>query len=491
MTIRSWKHHARKRTLPSSYYTWQLARPGRPALPASYFWTWDHSCNWMLDDPGLQSGGCYNRYFKAPETFVEDYRRLTDLAAGLGIKGIVIWGFLRDTHGGIEASKKVAAYAAQKGVAIMPGFGTTWYGGAYYEGNHPYNMDTFLEKYPEARMLDKDGRPMAYSGKYGACLAHPAYQEWLRESLAWLYREFEIGGLNLENGDYLVDYHPAVQALRKEWPEDDPDVFFHQGMSYRQALEAVSDRLGDTLNAYATYSGFQYTDTLTQNTGMGRRPPAMLKLLPPQALCQWTLTGMLLPEPLPLTAYLDDGAPAAAFDNPNWPADLKPPAPRNVGFVHQGSQWSNVGRNQCIVGTIKEACLRAYRSGLEGVSIHGEMTARHIPYALNYLAFSHFTHWPEDNLREFGRKTLGAVLGSEADGETFAEVMAYWDAGTATEEHKKLAQAGAHGIRDIRSCGSAGLDVDEYQRFRFWEWLDWMVKNNFKRCDSGVGTVGW
>ena len=78
-----------------------LERP-KPALPSSYFWTWDHRTNWVLDDPGCLNWGWRNKYLKQPETFVEDYRRLTDLAAGLGVKGIIIWGFLRDSHGGIE-----------------------------------------------------------------------------------------------------------------------------------------------------------------------------------------------------------------------------------------------------------------------------------------------------------------------------------------------------------------------------------------------------
>lgn len=90
---------------------WRLERP-KPALPSSYSWTWDHSTNWCLDDPGMQTGGCYNKYFKRPEPFLEDYRRLTDFAAGLGIKGITIAGFLRDSHGGVEYAKRVAAYAA-------------------------------------------------------------------------------------------------------------------------------------------------------------------------------------------------------------------------------------------------------------------------------------------------------------------------------------------------------------------------------------------
>ena len=75
---------------------WNLSRPKKAALPNSYFWTWDHSTNWMLDDPGTLNWGCCNKYLKRPETFLEDYRRLTDFAAGLGVKGILIWGFIRD-----------------------------------------------------------------------------------------------------------------------------------------------------------------------------------------------------------------------------------------------------------------------------------------------------------------------------------------------------------------------------------------------------------
>jgi hypothetical protein len=457
---------------------WKLDRP-KPALPESYFWTWDHSTNWVLDDLGMQVTGCYNKYFKRTETFIEDYRRLTDCAAGLGIKGVVIWGFLRDSHGGVEASKRVAADAAAKGVAILPGFGTTWYGGAYYEGTHRYNLAGFLRKHPDARMLDEKGQPYAFNGDFGACPAHPAYQAWLRESLNWMFREFQIGGLNLENGDMLVDHHPLTRAMRKDWPADDPEAFYFQGLSYQQALEAIRDRLPSKRVAYATYTGFNYGKDLVQNVSMGTRPPAMLKLLPEAGICQWTLTGMVLKNPLPLTSYLDDGAPAAAFDNPNWPRDLRAPSIRGVGFVHQGSQWSG-HRNQQVISTIKEACLQAYRSGLEGVSIHGEVSFRHIPNALNYLAYSHFTHWPEDNLRQFGRKTLGQVLGSEEHGEAYAEILANWDAGTLTKEHVKEADPGKRGFR-ARVAGSACDTVEEFQRYRYWEWLQRMVKGKHDR----------
>jgi hypothetical protein len=467
-------HPNRTRNIPVSppIPAWNLQHDGPSMLPASYFWTWDHSCNWCLDDPGLQTRGCYNRYYKKPDTFLEDYRRLTDVAQALDIRGIVIWGFLRDAHGGEAYARQVADYAAAKGVAILPGVGTTWYGGVYYEGASPYALASFLEQHPDARMLDDQGNPRRdHAGNYGACLAHPAYQEWLQKSLAWLFREFPIGGVNLENGDFLVDHHPLVRALRAQWPADDPEVFFHQGMSYRQALDRMAARLDDGLCTFATYSGFQYSERLEQNTGMGKKAPAMFAFLPPRSIAQWTLTGMLKRPSVPLTAFLDDGAPPAVYDNPNWPRGVRPPSARSVGFLHQGSQWDQVGRYRCIVGTIKEACLRAVESGLEGISIHGEVTSRHIPWALNYLAFSHFTHWPQDTLRAFGRKTLGQVLGSDQAGEDFAVVLAHWDAGTLTDDLRKLASPSSHGF-SATSCSCACPDAESYQRMRFWEWLE-------------------
>lgn len=444
---------------------WDLSRP-KPALPSSYFWTWDHSTNWMLDDPGMLNAGCYNKYLKRPETFVEDYRRLTDLAAGLGITGILIWGFLRDSHGGIEYAKRVASYAASKGVAIMPGIGTTWYGGAYYEGNHKYNLETFLEKTPDARAYAVDG----LNGQHiegGACPSSPAFLEWLAEAVRWLFDEFEIGGANLENGDFVLCEEPRCKAHKDSWPAGDAEFFRLQAMSYLPALEAIRDLLGSKLVTWATYSGFVPGTSEMKNATayMHCDRPVIADRAPADSVAQWTITGMLRKEPLPLAAYLDDGAPEAAFDNPNWPEGLTGPTQRGCGFIHQGSQWSSPRRYDLAVSSIKEGCLRAYRSGLEGVVIHGEVSSRSVPNALNYLAFSHFIHWPEDNLRQFGRKTLGQVLENEDEGEAFTAALAAWDSGAMTDEQKKDVRARATSLwNDV--CKGENLE-----RWRFWNWL--------------------
>ena len=290
---------------------WSLERP-EPALPSSYFWTWDHSTNWVLDDPGLVTSGCSNKYLKRPETFVEDYRRLTDPAAGLGVTGIVIWGFLRASHGGIEAGKRVADYAASKGVAIMPGVGTNWYGGCHYKGDHPHNLETFITKHPEARLVSKDWDSDGEYGSTGINPTHPLFAEWLQKGVRWLFEEFAIGGVNIENGDYIVDLSESSEAHKKNWPVGDPDFFRMQFLGYDPALRAVENLLPEKVVTWATYTGFvpgESPDGSNQPAYLRCERPVLLDRLPQQAICQWTLTHMLLDKPLPLVAFLNDGAP--------------------------------------------------------------------------------------------------------------------------------------------------------------------------------------
>lgn len=457
----------------------QLDRPN-PALPSSYFWTWDHCTNHVLDDPGNQVFGCYNRYLKQPETFVEDYRRLTDLAAGLGVKGIVIWGFLRDAHGGVEFSKRVAEYAASKGVAIMPGVGTTHYGGVYYEGDHPYCIETFLTEHPDAYMIKEDGSPRAGS----ACPSHPAFRAWMTEGLEWLFREFAIGGVNFENGDLMVCHCPRCNEHKAGWPDGDPDFFRLQAMSYVPALQTLDRQLADKLITWAAYTGFmtgENEDTLdpllVQIPSMSCKRPVIFDRAPAQSIAQWTLTWMVrqrdmaYDRPLPLLAFLDDGAPAAALDIPQWPNAVIPPSGmRSVGFLHQGSQCT-LDRYEPVISTIKEGCLRAYRAGLEGVSIHGEMTPRHATWQLNYLAFSHFIHWPEDSLREFGRKTLGQIMENEEEGEAFIELYAHLESGSFTEDHRKEMITRTRLATDKVEHGDIQHVEPIMDRWRLWDWL--------------------
>lgn len=94
-----------------------------PALPYRLFWTWDHSTNWYLNQNGQQDIGFANPYLKPEMGFLEDYKRLVDFMSLNRINGVTIYGFLRDTHGGIEAAQEICRYANERGVRIFQEWG--------------------------------------------------------------------------------------------------------------------------------------------------------------------------------------------------------------------------------------------------------------------------------------------------------------------------------------------------------------------------------
>jgi len=402
--------------------------PEPTALTRDYLWTWDHSTNWVLDDPGLQTWGCNNSYTKRARTYVKDYRRLTDMCAANGIGGYLIYGFVRKSHGGIEAAKEVAHYAASKGVRVMPGLGTTEYGGVCYEGDFEFNLGTFLKGHPDCAHVDAEGR----KSPCGLCPTHPDVIKWMRDGAQWLMENFEIGGVNLENGDFLTCYCPRCREMTEKLGAGELGYFAGQLEGYRHSLDALKAYFKDKWITYATYSGFtQLPAGKEVETGLGfteGHPPAFVEAFPEESIAQWTLTPMVLQEPLPLKAYLECGAPEAVYDNPNWPRGLKVPTAHSVGFVHQGSQWTGT-RYSLILSTIKEACLRGAEAGLEGVVIHGEVTDRYVPWWLNYQALVHFSAHPTDDMRSFANARLAPVLGGEDAAQLFMETLARWDAG--------------------------------------------------------------
>ena len=112
-------------------------------------WCWDHSTNWTPAVHGRQTFGANQSYEKRPEVFLSDYKRLLDFLGRKGFVGLCVWGLLRESHGGVEAAREIVRYGRGRGVAVTPGVGLFTYGGAFYEGRHDYNLETFALKHPE------------------------------------------------------------------------------------------------------------------------------------------------------------------------------------------------------------------------------------------------------------------------------------------------------------------------------------------------------
>ncbi len=306
----------------------------KPAFPMRYYWTLDNSTNWVLDDPGNQFQGCTLRYTKKPETFVEDYRRLVDHCIEMRFNGILVWGFLRDCHGGAAAAYEVAKYATDRGIVLMPGIGTTAYGGPYIEGNHPCNIETYLSRNQE---LAKRGRDKRYED-VGMSPYHAPTVEWIARGVEWIYRSFHIGGCNLENGDFLVDESPRAKRIRARIKTGEKDFFKDQYYGYKMALDVAHRLKPDGWNVYATYAGFGRDPKMSgAHESMGA-VPYYATHMPKSAIAQWTLSGMVKHDIIPLREWMKSPRPAGIYDNPRWPKGLRPPTPRSTGFLHQASQ---------------------------------------------------------------------------------------------------------------------------------------------------------
>jgi hypothetical protein len=170
------------------------------------WWTWDVRTRWARGFSG------------SADAFIQNYRRAVDAARRYGVEGIVVWGFLRDRHGGAEAARRVCDYAREQGVLILPGVGIDSYGGVYYEGDSPYSLNAYLAAHPEARAVDADGSPQIQrwppsdtSQRFVGCPADAGLMGFYRESIDWLVETFDLGGFQIEQGDVALCHCPRCR----------------------------------------------------------------------------------------------------------------------------------------------------------------------------------------------------------------------------------------------------------------------------------------
>lgn len=376
------------------------------AFTQRIWWTWDHRTNWTGEPAGAQSFGCDNPYLRGAERFLADYRAAIDRAAAYGINGIVIWGFLRDSHGGIAAARQLCDYAVSKNVRILSGVGTSVYGGFYYEGEHEFSARTWLARHPDLRSLGPDGRP-----ENSLCPAKPENQRWLRDGVRWLFETFAIGGLNLEYGDYKVCHCPDCVASRAADDSGDPDFYKDMVRSILPTIEAARLAAPDAWITYATYTGF--------DAAMRARLPGFVARLPEAAICQWTATYLLdSPEDL-------SGVPGRRRKKADWPDGLGPPTRRNAVLWHQGGPWGVGSGPSVCIQLIAEVCRKAARAGIDGLVCYGEVGDWCPASRLNYTALEYFARRPEGDLASFATEALAPrlFLGDEEEARTYLAVL--------------------------------------------------------------------
>jgi hypothetical protein len=399
---------------------------GAPVLTYRTFWTWDHSTNWDLEQIGVQEIGVFNPYGKPPDGFLADYTRLVDFMSRNRIPAVVIYGMFRDSHGGVAAAQALCRYANERAVRILPGVAINAYGGVYWEGDHPFNLATWLRTHPElsARMehgvgfqIEDLAFPLSFPRSdytVSGCPSRPENQQWMADGIAWLAETCDIGGINIESGDYGVcgcDICSARRAAREDASRrgQSEESWSHADMAdfYPRLFEAA--RLHAQRDDLWLYSELQWDNLLDAEAH------APLRTLPREGIYQHTLNRSywnLVKERL----------------TPDYVDAL--PTETNVFRAQFACQWNGsraTDRYKFNGRDFAELAWKAAECGIQGLTVWGEASAFSASTEMSYLAFARFTYDPSLTWDRFVREEVAPRLGGEEAANRFLEITGLLD----------------------------------------------------------------
>ena len=429
-----------------------------------FFWSWDHSTNWCLNSLGAQNCGVGNEYSKDPDMFERDYKRAIDWCAEHKMTAHGIVGMLRDRHGGVDAARRVCAYARERGTLVYIIAGLFAYGGIYYEGDHKYSLEKFFEKNPETIAINKDGEKVRKICKgrggtkreYQGCASNELLHEFVLESLDWLFREIpELGGIQMESSDTGVCDCPRCRARRGDERPDEPISLADMAAIYPDAAEAVRRVDPDALIICETYHHFLDKEA---KLFASENPDANLKKLlamPESTFWQWKCD-----------IALRDGS---------WTSDSRMIKNmqkfRHIVRAHTGTQWWD-GRYTLGIDLIRRQCELTYDSGLDSVSMFGEISPYHTNSEFIYLALEYFADNPHSSLHSFVEDIMAPRLGGISEAETYKEYADYY------MEIDKIPKA----IADIAKITVAQTD---YEVVRRWQYLASFLNSFYFEIKNG------
>jgi hypothetical protein len=379
-----------------------------PTIKTRMFWTWDHSTEWALNRPGAQTLGASNPYSRTTQVFLQDYTEVLNWCRGHNIDAVVVWGLLRDSHGGLDAAKRLCDVASKKGVRLLCGVGLNAYGGVYYEGSSSYSLERHLESNPELYAFDSDGKKMVFNlGVNGprlshhACPSRPENQDFAAESLRWLFKNLPLGGVQIETGDTGV-----CQCARCKTRRRHPSSTFSwedMMLMYPIAADAIRSVSPDAWIICETYSHpepFVKPDKIPKfGEGKPAWADACLARFPRDVFVQWVCDDYVRPKSL--APWTSSGTVSSA-------------AHRNIMRAHFSTFWEGL-RGELAIDWIADMVQQSLRHGFDAISLFGEVSPFHAGSELNYLALTNYGSAgnPQAKLDVFLRDVAGPLLGGE------------------------------------------------------------------------------
>ena len=395
---------------------------GESPIKTRMFWTWDNSTEWALNRPGAQTIGACNQYGRTKEAFLEDYTALLRWCGCHNIDAVVVWGLLRDCHGGMEAAKRLCDVAAKEKVRLLCGVGLNAYGGVYYEGNSPYSLERHLQAHPELYALYADGDKMIIDvygnkvsfnnsgmpgprGHYHACPSRRENQDFIAESLTWLFKNLELGGVQIETGDTGVCLCKQCRDRRKH----PVSTFSWEDMAlmYPLATAAIRSVAPDAWIVCETYSHPQpCAEPNNEAPGFGGGKPAWADA----ALAEFPRGRGIFVQ------WVCDQFVRGGPTGPAWTTEgrVSSTAHHNVMRAHFGTYWDwGWFRGELAIEWIAKMVQQSMTAGFDGISLFGEVSPFYAGAELNYLALADFGSAgnPKADLDAFEQRVASPLLG--------------------------------------------------------------------------------
>jgi hypothetical protein len=447
-----------------------------PGLPYRTWWNWDHSTNWSMTQIGAQNIGVMNPYAKPPEGFLADFKRVVDYMSLHRIAAITIFGFLRDSHGGIGAAQELCRYATERGVRILPGIAINAYGGVVWDMDHEFNLATWLRKHPElaAQMEHQAGFqlkdlsfPLFFpKGDYSVrgCSSRPENVRWMDEATAWLAETFQIGGVNIEAGDYGVCGCGLCAARRAEREDASrrkgyAESWSHADMAdyYPRLLEIIKARHPDAW----VYSEIQWDNLLDFEA---QRP---LAGMPDGGIYQHTLNRSYWKR-------------VEREITPEYAATL--PTRINVLRTQFNCQWNGdyrTERYRLNARDIAAQSKKAAEIGFRGHTIWGEVSSYETAADLGYRAFARFTWDPDLTWEQFLAEDLAPLFDGVEGANRYVALNEAFDASVDIPIPELAA------LRSETLANAAATSGDVSAR---WLWLSEQIER--RRFDAETRPVG-
>lgn len=430
-----------------------------PGLAYRTFWNWDHSTNWDTEQIGAQEIGVMNPYAKPEDGFLADFKCCVDFMSRNRIAAVAVYGFLRESHGGVAAAQELCRYANERGVRIMPGVAINAYGGIYWEGDHPYSLATWLRKHPELaadlerpagfQLQDLGFKLYFPNGDYAVrgCPSHPENQAWMEEGISWLAEICEIGGINIEAGDYGVCGCALCQARRAEREDAERRQGYAESWSHADMADFYPRLYNATLakrpDAWI-YSEIQWDNLMDAEA---QQP---LRALPAGGVYQHTLNrGYWNRVKTEMTREYAQALPTKT----------------NVFRCQFCCQWNGDRRTERYFFNgrdFADMAKKAYEVGFNGLTVWGEPSSFETNPELSYLAFARFTWDPTLTWDAFVADDLAPRLGGVDAANRYLELTTRLDQ-DATRDWRELANIRAEALDAARSPN------DEVSRR--WLWL--------------------